>query len=120
MFVLDAFSSDAIPVHLLTVEAFGVYLRHLAPDGLLLVNVSNRHLQVARVVAESARIHGLACRVLESAGDAAHGLLRARWALLGRRAQLLGPLLGAPGLVVPVTRLQRWTDDHASVLSIAR
>src|SRR4029453_16883483 len=57
--VVDAFSSDAIPVHLLTLEAFEVYLRHLAPGGALAVHVTNRHLDLKPVVRGAAGRLGL-------------------------------------------------------------
>ena len=60
LLVLDAFSSDAIPIHLLTEEAFGVYLRALADEGLVVAHVSNRHLVLAPVLARLAAEIGLA------------------------------------------------------------
>ncbi len=51
---MDAFSGDAIPVHLLTKEAFGLYFRHLKPDGILAVHTSNTYLQLAPVVKQLA------------------------------------------------------------------
>ena len=56
--VLDAFSSDAIPVHLITLEAVGLYLRKLAPHGLMAVHISNRYLDLAPVVGATARAAG--------------------------------------------------------------
>jgi hypothetical protein len=57
--VVDAFTSDAIPVHLLTREAMEIYLRKLAPHGIALIHVSNRHMELASVVAGIAQAHGL-------------------------------------------------------------
>ena len=54
LLVVDAFSSDSIPMHLMTREAFGVYRRHLRPGGLLLVHISNRYLDLKPVVAAAA------------------------------------------------------------------
>src|SRR6185295_14780321 len=59
LIVLDAFSSDAIPTHLLTREALRGYLAHLARHGMLLVHISNRHLELARVVAAVGASEGL-------------------------------------------------------------
>src|SRR5262249_12686431 len=59
LIVLDAFTSDAIPVHLLTREAFAGYLSHLAPHGVLVVHVSNRHMELASVVAAVGATEGL-------------------------------------------------------------
>ena len=63
LIVLDAFSSDAIPVHLMTTEALGLYLSRLAPGGALAFHISNRHLDLAPVLARLALNHGLAVRL---------------------------------------------------------
>ncbi len=118
--VIDAFSSDAVPTHLLTVEAFRVYLRALLPDGVLAINVSNRHFQLERVVAGAAHATGLTCLVRQSAAASARGLTRARWALLARRSELLSALLPNALPAPPVSDPVLWTDDHSSLLSIAR
>lgn len=120
--VLDAFSSDAVPVHLLTRQAFEIYSRQLAPDGVLLANVSNRHLAVERVVRASARAVGLSCQVVETQTSAlGHGhAVHVVWAIMGKEPARLARLLGdlprsaARGAEVP------WTDSRASVLSILR
>jgi spermidine synthase len=67
--VLDAFSSDSIPVHLLTQEAFAEYLRHLRPLGVLAVHISNVHLDLSPVVAGHSERFGLAMARLRSAAD---------------------------------------------------
>ena len=59
LLVLDAFSSDSIPMHLMTREAFSLYLSRLAPDGVLVMHISNRHLRLAPVVARLAASQGL-------------------------------------------------------------
>src|SRR5205807_9355570 len=66
---LDAFSSDAIPVHLLTVEAFKTYLRHLKPDGVLAVHISNRYLDLVPVVQQAARHLSLEVRSEEHTSE---------------------------------------------------
>ena len=58
MLAVDAFSSDSIPVHLITREALGVYLRHMKPDGIVAFHVSNRFLNLVPVVARLASEHG--------------------------------------------------------------
>ena len=64
--VIDAFSSDAIPVHLLTQEAMAIYRRKLAPGGMALVHVSNRHMELGSVVVGIAAANGLVARVIDS------------------------------------------------------
>lgn len=67
LIVVDAFSSDAIPIHLLTREAMAIYLQKLSPHGIVAIHVSNRHLELASVVAGIAGANGLIARVNESA-----------------------------------------------------
>jgi len=118
--VLDAFSSDSVPVHLLTREAFAIYARHLAPDGVFLANVSNRHLAVDRAVRASAAAQHFACEVVQSEPNAALHRDLVRWAVMTRdSAQLAAVLEGLPTLErhdpdVP------FTDTQASLLSIVR
>jgi len=66
---VDAFSGDAIPVHLLTREAMDLYFRHLRPDGLLAVHISNRHLDLLPVLAVEARSSGRRARVVDTEDD---------------------------------------------------
>src|SRR5207237_7744459 len=63
LIVLDAFSSDAIPIHLMTREAMATYVSKLAPGGIVLMHVSNRHMELASVVAGIAHANGLVSRV---------------------------------------------------------
>ena len=118
--VLDAFSSDAVPVHLLTRQAFEVYVRQLGADGLLLANVSNRHLAVERVVRASAEAVGLACAVVETQTNALGHGVHVVWAVMARdRTQLLRRLAGLPLKAASDSNVL-WTDSRASVLSVLR
>jgi hypothetical protein len=118
--VLDAFASDAVPAHLLTYEAFSIYLRQLAPDGVLLANVSNRHLSVDRVVRAAARALGLACEVVETEADVTRFVSKVRWAVLARDpAQLRRELAGLTP-AAPSGGDVLWTDARASVWSILK
>ena len=87
--VLDAFSSDSIPVHLLTREAFAVYLRHVKPDGVLAVHISNVHVDLSPVVAGQATHFGLAMAGFESSANDATETRYAVWMLLSRNARSL-------------------------------
>ena len=122
VFVLDAFSSDALPAHLLTREAIQVYLRHLAPGGVLAVHISNKVLDLEPVVAAAARAAGLTGRLVERGDDPRNFRLRAKWVLLSRdpgvfdRDHLSGagtPLRTEPGI-------SGWTDDYSNVWKIMR
>jgi hypothetical protein len=121
LIVLDAFSSDAIPVHLLTREALGVYLQRLAPGGRIAVHTSNRYLDLEPVVASLARERGLSVRV------GAWGVPRelryqnvSTWIVLARSDWDLGMLATdarwRPAELKPGVRA--WTDDHSSILDV--
>jgi hypothetical protein len=113
--VLDAFSSDAVPVHLLTREAFAVYLRHLAPNGVLAVHTSNQHFDLRPVVEASADAHGLAMVTVDS-GFNSYGGVGSNWELLSRNSDALRNPRIRQTAVAPIARRVLWTDDHASLL----
>jgi hypothetical protein len=123
LILLDAYSSDSIPVHLLTREALRGYLSKLAPGGRLAFHISNRHLDLRPVVGELARVAGLvAFHREDDAGDgeAAEGNASSRWVVMARRAEDLGPLPRSrhwqPLAGDPAGRV--WTDDHSSVWQV--
>lgn len=118
LLVVDAFSSDAIPMHLLTKEAFDLYGRYLKPDGLLLVHISNRHLDLEPVVAAAP---GWRSRVgrFDPDWDYRH-LTTSDWMALSRSPATIEALSRASGdsFWQPATsRRLPWTDEHASLLS---
>ena len=104
LLAVDAFSSDAIPVHLLTGEAAAVYRRHLRSDALLLFHISNQSLDLWPVTRALAARLGWSARLVSHAGDETKGASRAVWAVLSPA----GP--GDPG---PPPLL--WTDDFSSL-----
>jgi hypothetical protein len=118
--VLDAFSSDAVPVHLLTRQAFEIYVRQLGPDGVLLANVSNRHLAVERVVRASADAVGLSCEVVETQTNAPGHVVHVDWAVMAKDPALVSRLLGELPRKSAREPDVLWTDSRASVLSILR
>src|SRR5690606_1581853 len=73
--VVDAFTSDAIPVHLLTREAFDLYWQALEPDGVLAINISNRHVDLSPVVRKAAELHGKEAHWVGGEADASDGSL---------------------------------------------
>src|SRR5579862_697639 len=79
VFVVDAFSSDAIPMHLLTEEAFRLYARRLTPDGVLALHVSTRHLDLGPMVAALAAAIGKSAWEIHTPEDVEHGIMDARW-----------------------------------------
>ena len=125
LIVLDAFSSDAIPTHLLTREALRTYLGALAPGGVLAVHVSNRYLELEPVVAELARDAGLAAMVGHDESGAVRrevAVTTSTWIALARREPDLGPLLQRPGWARLDRRagMRLWTDDYTDVLAVVR
>ena len=118
LIVLDAFSSDTVPVHLLTQEAFAVYLAHLAPHGVLVVHVSNRHLDLAPIVAAAAAANELvAVRKDEELGDLADAKFKAGSSVvaLARDSTDLAGLAGWRRLEATPT-VSAWTDDYSNIL----
>ena len=123
---LDAFTSDAIPVHLLTLEAFTVYLRRLGPDGVIAIHISNRHLDLEPVLAALAERLGLVGRIkrYRAPEDTAPPSLAnsSDVAVLARNEDALRALDLDAGWVAlgPPDRVQVWTDDYASIVPLLR
>ena len=117
LLVIDAFSSDAIPLHLLTQEALAIYRRSLSEDGVLLMHISNRYIKLEPMIARLAQTSGLEAIVLEDSGDSENELYSSSWVALSTTR---GPLdsLSTSGewrsLVDPEGQV--WTDDYASIL----
>ena len=120
LIVLDAFSSDVIPVHLLTREALAGYLAHLNPGGALVLHISNRHMELARVVAAMGAAEGLVTYVKEDRRpDAVPNdfKMNALVAALARSPKDLGDLVSSPGWheIKPDQRVPAWTDDYSNI-----
>ncbi len=121
--VLDAFSSDAIPVHLLTLEAFHHYQRHLKPDGAIVVHVSNRYLDLHPVVYRIADKIGFPAITIDD-NDTAYedaGFYGSDWIIMTRNQVLLQqPLLKdvTKETVEFPARIMYWTDERSDLLSI--
>lgn len=124
LLVLDAFSSDAIPVHLLTREAFSTYLGHLKTDGIIAVHVSNRYLNLFPVILGASLNYRLAMTYIDWTEDPLPPWYQAsKWILLSRNAEFLKwePIRQAASLVPPhSTDPLLWTDDYASLFSIVK
>ena len=121
--VLDAFSSDSIPVHLLTSEALNVYLTHLRNDGLILFHISNRHLNLSPIVGRLAERHGLhAVRNLDLRGDQEWPKSRFEsiWVAMARNTDALGTIATDPRwkpINIPAST-PLWTDDFSNILNV--
>lgn len=120
LLVLDAFSGDAVPAHLLTREALQVYLRRLRPEGLLAFHISNLHFDLRPVVASLADDAGLAFRILIAAGDHATGQTGSVWFAAAKDPALLeSARVNALASPPPSTRVI-WTDDYSDLFSLLK
>jgi spermidine synthase len=120
---VDAFSSDAIPVHLITREALAVYLRHLKPDGIVAFHVSNRFLQLIPVVAKLAKESGVHVVVVDEKPGSEEDRTTSDWVLLSRDPQALKrkEIVDA-GAEAPQERPEwrTWTDDYSNLVQILK
>jgi hypothetical protein len=123
--VIDAFSSDSIPVHLLTKEALSLYLEKLKDHGIILFHISNMYLRLSPVLATLVENVGAVSKdelYQPSAKEAAQGATTAEWVAIARRQQDLGfldkeprwkPLVSKPGA-------RPWTDDFSNIISVIK
>ena len=118
--ILDAFSSDVVPIHLLTREAIAVYLSRLAPNGVLAFHISNRHVDLRPVIAGLAREQGLVGRTrLDQAGaKSASGRNRSLWAVVARTPAALGALAHDERWEPLMLSDRVWTDDFSNIWSV--
>jgi hypothetical protein len=117
---VDAFSSDAIPAHLLTREAVALYLEHLQRDGVLVLNITNRYIELKPVVRGLAAEFNLAYAIVESIDG--QWTWSSDWVLLARDAALLAaaPIADAKATEPSDAPVVRWTDDYSNVLRLVR
>ncbi|MBW3630133.1 MAG: fused MFS/spermidine synthase [Gemmatimonadetes bacterium] len=125
LIVLDAFSSDAIPIHLLTREALRVYLAHLAPGGRIAIHISNRYLDLEPVVASLAREAGLVARVGSGPSAEQEDELyqnSSTWVVVARRPADLARLESLGGWEQPElpAGFRTWSDDFSSLWSVMK
>jgi hypothetical protein len=125
--IMDAFSSDAVPVHLLTKEAFDIYQRHLKPDGAILVNISNRYLDLRPVVENAARALDYQVHHIdnedgdEDEEDAAWWLYASSWMILSKNKEFMSRdalRYAASGPASPPKNIPLWTDDYTSMFNL--
>ncbi|MFL6415736.1 MAG: spermidine synthase [Bryobacteraceae bacterium] len=120
--VIDAFSGDAIPVHLLTREAFALYWRHLKPNGVLAVHVSNRYLELAPVVQLAAQRSGKSAWLVDNADRDLSKIYAASYVLVtSRQGFSREPLLkGKLQRIEVPPHLKEWTDDYSNLWDILK
>jgi spermidine synthase len=123
--IIDAFSSDAVPMHLITKEAMALYLSKLAPGGVIVYNISNMHLSFSSVLARIGEDAGLATlwqREPPTAGSWQTGKFPSEWFVFARDRHDFGPLLNDARWKAPVASAGTplWTDDFSNILSVIR
>ena len=122
LLVVDAFSSDAIPIHLLTLEAIQLYFRHLNPDGILALHISNLHLDLAPVIEQIRSTLGKQAILISSDGDDDEEIYKADWVLMtsGRNLLSIPELKKAATELRSRPNLRVWTDDYSNLIQIVK
>ena len=117
---VDAFSGDAIPVHLLTAEAIKLYERHLAPGGIIAFHISNTYLSLAPVVQEQADHAGLHAVLVSTEDNDDTGAFSSDWVLVTANEKFLAlpEIADASAKIDLKPGLRLWTDDYSSLLPI--
>ncbi|MDF1513720.1 MAG: hypothetical protein P1S60_07925, partial [Anaerolineae bacterium] len=118
--VLDVFSGDAVPVHLLTEECFDVYLDHLAPEGVIAAQASTTHVNIIPLLSRVAQTKGLYAIVIEDAA-ADYICCPSRWVLMSRSMRNLSSSSVAEvsrPIDQPIARVRLWTDNYSNPLQV--
>jgi len=120
--VVDAFSGDAIPLHLLTADAIALYRRHLAPGGILAFHISNQHVDLEPAIALLAQSAGMKAMRVSSLSNDDRGEFPAYWVLVSSSAEFFAQPQVAAAAESPVLKpgLRLWTDDYSSLLPLLR
>lgn len=119
LLVIDAFAGDSIPIHLVTREAFDLYFSALASDGTLVLNVTNRYVDLTGVVTALAAERGLEPVWVVTEDDPGRGQYGATWGVVTPDVGLRQRLAGRERALVP-TEPTVWTDDFSSLLGVLR
>lgn len=122
LIAVDAFSGDAIPVHLITQQAIALYFRHLKPTGILAIHVSNRYLDLLPVVKQVVEANGKFARYVENDADDDNEISASQWVLAVNRPEQLSDKRFA-GSFLPIAAkpgLRTWTDDYSNLFQILK
>ncbi|HEY4361617.1 MAG TPA: fused MFS/spermidine synthase [Bryobacteraceae bacterium] len=118
---MDAFSSDSVPIHLLTREAYQIYLRHLKPDGVLAVNISNRYLDLEPVVSQAAKEIGWTGVTVTDDGTLETYYTASTWMILSPKPEFFMHQNFQDPEVAPMASrngIKPWTDDYSNIAQI--
>ena len=120
---MDAFTSDAVPMHLLTREAYATYARHLKPDGVLAVNISNRYLDLEPIMAQAAKEMGWSGVVVYDEGNSESYYVSNTWILLSKSPAVFTDPNFQDASTAPLQvrkGFRAWTDDYSNIIQILR
>ncbi|HNY39566.1 MAG TPA: fused MFS/spermidine synthase [Bryobacteraceae bacterium] len=120
--VVDAFSSDSIPVHLLTREALEVYFRHMAPDGVIALHISNRFINLQPVLERAANALGKRSLLVETDDSDDGTCYGTTWVLMANRRETFDNEVfkGRSSPLVPAPWLRLWTDDYSNIYKVLK
>jgi spermidine synthase len=119
LLVVDAFSGDSVPIHLLTYEAFAQYFRHLKPNGVLAVHITNRFLDLHPVVKTAADHFAKEVKMVNADGMPEKLVLRSSWALISSDQSFFKhPELSSATGISPQANFRPWKDDYSSIVSV--
>ncbi len=121
--VLDAFAGDAVPVHLLTKEAFEIYLKHIKPGGIIAVHTSSVHLDIESVVWKQAEFFNLKNKWIESSENKEMGVLASDWILMTNNEEFINSE-NIENAATPqrnyYKKIRLWTDEHLNLFEILK
>ncbi len=118
---IDAFSSDSIPVHLLTMEAFDIYTRQLRPNGVLAVHVSNRHLDLVNVVSSLASDSGYEAVYIDNTESQSELGVASHWVLMSNDKEFMASFdLSKENIEELAITGFTWTDQYSNLFSVLR
>ncbi|MER2540078.1 MAG: fused MFS/spermidine synthase [Azonexus sp.] len=117
--IVDAFSGDSVPVHLLTRQAFELYFRHLKPDGVLAIHITNRYLDLRPVIKTAADFLKRPVRIVDDAGDSDQGTFRSRWAVIAQDDTFFcHDGFADAKLLADKPGFKPWQDDYSSLFAV--
>ncbi|MBS1832368.1 MAG: fused MFS/spermidine synthase [Acidobacteria bacterium] len=124
LLAMDAFSSDSVPVHLLTKEAFGLYEKHLKPGGVLAINISNRYLNLVPVVTRNAHDYGMTVALVEDDATGADFYSSTSWMLCTKDKSFFDAPLFKNAKNVSFQsdnpKIRQWTDAYSNLFQIMK
>ena len=118
LLVVDAFSGDAIPVHLLTKQALEVYFRHLKPGGILALHITNSHLDLEPVIDKLSTVFGKHALLISTDSDTQHNIFRSKWALISSKPITAPSIRDVAKTLNKRPNLKVWTDDYNNLFQI--